>query len=1690
MVGTFIITDDNGVPLTGLGAGDIELTEDGLPIAAGVSVSCPAPVEPTPMSVSFVIDRSGSMLAPLPTGATPLDVTLSGMNAFFTILDFPPPTAVSITGFNEQAYLVSDFRSSAAPLLAALGQLMPDGGTLFDPAFLDPMIGGIDLLSTRPPTVRRVLVFITDGEPNEQPSVQAIIDDALANNVEIHVITVGSRMTRDLQMIAQATGGRAYGNITDPGRLSAILGTLALPSRGLGPCRIQWRSEISCASESDVRTVSLSVPSEAVTASASYSVPAGRRVALRTSDNVLWFGTTSFPDVSTRQIVIEPENSPITITGESIDDADHFRVTSWGGTAPPFTLGLGEKRTITIEFAPTDTGGYGATLTFDGTPCPSASVILSGGDRLPGGGRAPLVLESPIGGEAFDACDSVTIRWGGVEPEQAVRIHYSTDDGLSWREITDSAVGYTYNWFPPGPGENYRIKVTTDAAEQNIIYTIAGGGMSTGDDIFSDQVRIVSPQGLEVWGDSIYIAESGLNRIRTTDMLSRIVGTAAGTGTSGNGGDGGPATRARFITPTDMELTTDRMFIADMNGYKIRVVDRATGIVSTYAGTGAIGFSPDGTDIRSGNLRLVNRLTADGDYLYLSELSSVTDTSNDRVRRIDMRTGVITTVAGGGMFYDSDGGSGLQALLRTPSGIAVRDGQIYFAERDAARVRRVDLKSGMISTVAGNGTAGFSGDGGTARSAMLSSPTDVHFIGDRLFISEGTNGNRIRVVDMKSGLISTFAGTGLSGFSGDSGAARNARLNEPAAITQWKELLLISDRFNERIRAVTLYRPDGVDSSGASFSIVAPRLEVSPALSDKRLIIDPVGVGAVSNTIATALICNSGNAPLVLDSATVEGTNADEFRVVGGLSDIPILPGECRTITLQFSPKGEGVRSAEAIFHGACSTPDTLALEGRGLPDCGGAQKEVVDFGSLVLGEGSSDSTITGTFCNDGTTQISGSVSLWNGGGVFSIVTGSGPFTLDPGECLDVTVRFRPTEALRTTAVIDFGISEECGHPQTILFGRGLSPQKLEAENRLLAAARCPDDAIDTTVTLGNSGEAPLIITGLSFTVNNEGFSIQSPLPTPGSPMTILPGAEEDIAIRLAPTSAGNKRGVLRIESNDPSGDVDVSIDGRRDSLRLAPDVRSIMVQRLPGQSYPHDTTVILTNTGDRSMTVTGATLSGADPAFFAVPSGQFPLTLLPGSSESVALQILQPADDRAYSASIALAYEQNCGLPDIDLDIRLSGTGPALAAESMVFPAILCDDGTGRDSTIVIGNFGGNTLRIDGLTIQDNPDGIFSADADLPLSIPPGGSATINVSFDPSAAGSYSARIRLSTNTEDGFEEIDISGTMERVSFIIAETELGFEPSAPGPNDMTASITNTGTVPLTPVISGPVGPYTIVSLVPQTIPPGGSSILTVRYAGPPEGAAPESISITEEVCGSELTLGLRTVAEDGGVRIWLPHDSAYINDPVGLPLRFSHLDGAPPTDSDTLVTTVAFTGGPFFFEALSKGDIIGRTWDPRTRLVTLTISVPYGARTGDTLTILNGTALLSADRFTPLTITDALWSRPTLTTETTDGSFLVLGTCFDPGINLIAREPQVERVRPNPSGGRIVVDLHLPDWAWLSGSLVDMNGTVYPLVKESYLEAGHHELTVDGTSLPDGLYILRFDTPHGSAETPVVIRR
>ncbi len=376
----------------------------------------------------------------------------------------------------------------------------------------------------------------------------------------------------------------------------------------------------------------------------------------------------------------------------------------------------------------------------------------------------------------------------------------------------------------------------------NTIAGNVGAGLGTsgfaGDGGPANQSTLSTPFALAVdTSGNLYIVDNGNQRIRK--VSGGNINTVVGNGTFGYSGDGGPAISAELADPQGIAVdSSGNLYIADTNNSLIRKVT-SSGTINTIAGNNITGAGYlDAPIATNGQLSIPVGVAVDtAGNLYISEGDSLEGaiTGNNRIRKVST-TGVLTTIAGTGVIGDfGDGSVATAARLTNPLGIAVdKAGNIYFADSGNHKIRRISA-NGIITTIAGNGFAGFTGDGGPALNSQLNNPTGVAVdAAGNVYIADKTN-SRIRMISA-NGTITTIAGNGKFGYAGDGGPATSAQLRFPTGVAvDSAGNVYVADNQNSAIRELTPNAPaggtgvpaiasGGVDSAAAfgAFSSIAP----------------------------------------------------------------------------------------------------------------------------------------------------------------------------------------------------------------------------------------------------------------------------------------------------------------------------------------------------------------------------------------------------------------------------------------------------------------------------------------------------------------------------------------------------------------------------------------------------------------------------------------------------------------------------------------------------------------------------------------------------------------------------------------------------------------------------------------------------------------------------------------------------
>jgi DNA-binding beta-propeller fold protein YncE len=340
------------------------------------------------------------------------------------------------------------------------------------------------------------------------------------------------------------------------------------------------------------------------------------------------------------------------------------------------------------------------------------------------------------------------------------------------------------------------------------ITTLVGTGVAgaAADGASADTAQINNPYGLVVGPDGgLYWADFGSNRVLRLDFAAKRINVIAGNGTKGHMGDGGPAKAAQLSAPHEVRFDSrGNMFVAERDGHVVRHIDMKTQVITTVAGTGVAGYSGDGGPAAQAQLNQPHSIVLDK-----SDNVLICDINNNRVRRIDARTGLISTFAGTGENAATpDEGGMLTSPIAAPRSIEIApDGTMYLLLRAGNKVIAMDPAQGRLKRIAGTGEFGFVGDGGPALNAKfgapgspLNGPKGIALADNTLYIVD-TENHAIRAIDLRSGIITTVAGTGQRG-DGPDGDPLACKMARPHGVFIRGRSIYIGDSENHRIRVL------------------------------------------------------------------------------------------------------------------------------------------------------------------------------------------------------------------------------------------------------------------------------------------------------------------------------------------------------------------------------------------------------------------------------------------------------------------------------------------------------------------------------------------------------------------------------------------------------------------------------------------------------------------------------------------------------------------------------------------------------------------------------------------------------------------------------------------------------------------------------------------------------------------------
>ena len=784
--------------------------------------------------------------------------------------------------------------------------------------------------------------------------------------------------------------------------------------------------------------------------------------------------------------------------------------------------------------------------------------------------------------------------------------------------------------------------------------TFAGTGAwnYTGDNGPATSATFRQPQGVALDGTgSLYVADL-INQVVRRISWSGTITTVAGTGVAGYSGDNGPATSAKLNSPVAVAVDgAGDLFIADFANNRVREVNASSGIISTVAGGGAGTAGTDGLGDGGPATQAVLNGPSDlavdaAGNLYIA------DSYSNLIREVSASSGIITVVAGGGAASSGpdgwgDGGQANAAILANPTGVALDvSGNIYVADNGHDAIRRVNASTGMITVVAGTGIAGYLGDNGPAVSARLKRPWTVRIdaAGD-LFIADFGN-SVVREVSAATGVITTLAGTGSSGYTGDNGPPNAAQLQNPTGLaTSATGNIYIADYANNVIRCA--------------------------ALSMQTVAFPSTAVGTTSKVQVS--MANIGNQTLTLTGISVTGSFGASTSGTGTCSSSSALaPGGSCAIPLTFAPTAAG--SATGTL--ACSSNSmnlsassaSISLTGMGtataLPQVS-FSATALTFGSQVVGSLSAPQTIT--LSNAGTASLS-ITSIWLVGQNatdFGMTTNCGT-SLAPNASCAVSVTFSPVAAGVRSAQVTFNDSASSS-PQTVTLTGAATAQVSLSVSNLSFGQQNIGSSVSQTVTLSNQGSAPLALSGASVAgTNASDFAM-----TTNCTATLAAGVSCAFSVMFTPSSVGTRTASLVIADGLAGASQTVALTGvGTGQISVTPAALTFGSQTIATSTTQ---TITISNISGVALNIDSVWLSGPNASDFRMSSGC--ATTLAASAACTVSVTFVPLASGARTASVSITES---GAPAAQI-VALNGNGSGFATA----PGSLRQISVGADGTV-----------------------------------------------------------------------------------------------------------------------------------------------------------------------------------------------------------------------------------------------------------------------------------------------------------------------------------------------------------------------------------------------------------------------
>lgn len=1259
----FIALDELNNPYKDLSPNDFRIVENNTLIpTSDVTVNCIETTIVPPVDVVLAIDQSSSMLETAPDSKQRWDWVVEGATKFVNTLDFvnAPSSRIAVVSFGTYSYLRCGFSSNRQEINDSILRTSVGGGTSFRMVLLDRNIGAISLLASRTSGNRRIIVFLTDGQPQDQTPTQEIINLMLDNSIQFYAITLGTEMNADLQLIASQTGGKSFSAST-LADVRGIYNYIALDIQKKQTCTLTWKSAFPCSTPELSRSVDVHFARTDKTFNLSYTLPASALFNMKKSTNTAYFGNPAPGNFSDVEVAFTPETDDYFVPtgGVRIEPNSFFEITDYdvGGTnkTPPLSMPKGVERRMNIRFTQSGSMTYRqAVLTLDGSPCP-ARVDLKGG-------LSRVVLIAPDTAKLYSSCSPIDIEWIGTETTSVINLYYSIDGKQTWIPIATNISGTNkYSWANPPLNREIYIMITRNG-EYGCFWVRQIGGPNA--DVvkqiaFDRDTATITATGY--FTDSIRVGDTVINSNGLKDIFI-----------------------ARYNTDGDLQwFKTAGSRMEDSSAHLI--IDTSdniyiTGSFCSGARMGAMTFTlPD----QSGQYCFVAKMSPSGLIysVYVVGSKYTTDQFEAHGQRLsfDPTTKIITLYGIYKGTYKDSKNSLPKATVFKPF-TATFDTDLI---PDVIQSYAGSFPASMLTLSDGNNntysTANFSGTTNQCSSKLVSAgSTDIYI--KKTGLVPGSSDTLAYSVESRQPQVA-FSMSEINFQIRITGALADSTVKAALCNTDSIPVTIVTAYVNSAAGVFSLgnnlagtvinpgecidislsFNPTSVGNfngtlvitvdcpQGKTYTLALRGAAVCNLYTLGRYDFPVSGIGEPQQSGRLALITNHNPDPIeVLVSIT--GDVAD-FTSILPSGSYMLAPDSSLYSEFEFTPQSVGKKSITIAyaFNAGCPASSTI-VAGEGIQTDVSITNAAFRKHRILTTTKKKIYIENKTSIDRSVTNIDFEPSAKN---AFSFQRPNLPWAIKANSMDSIEISFIPSEEIQYSNKLLFTVVGQSSPIASTLTGEGILP-KISLRYECSEPIKRGTIAVSRVYISNPSASADLYVESISLR-STQHYHFPAPPPMPA---TIRSGEETFFDIIFAPQTSGMIGNAVLVNSDAAPGPeespivqttLEYSCEATGEDI---PEVFNFEGTMICTQSILTES--IKNNSTTQSLTIDKATISGPDKDFFSLQN-LLPIELPPNASLPLSISF-SPDEEKAYSAVLTL----KSGNTDLG-NVRLEGNGVSL---------------------------------------------------------------------------------------------------------------------------------------------------------------------------------------------------------------------------------------------------------------------------------------------------------------------------------------------------------------------------------------------------------------------------------------------